>query len=270
MSATVSVEASELAAGQAESYLPRLVAGDADGVLAVFGDNEPVIEDPRAGRVAGVDGVRAFVEEAAQFWAAGEATVLHLRTTSSGGRTVSEEIVSYRMDDWHNGILELPVAAVASFGDDQAVTELHVYFTNWPFNRRHSIRRAFVSPEPGASFTDVVARYIGEGLLTGDVTATLDTHDPDMYFREPSGPPYVRWGRAEVGKFYVGLFEAGAPSLRPNTVIDDGRCAIMEFTAFGWNGEQWPEEKHQAGLAVYERGESGLLRGIRLYDDVEF
>jgi hypothetical protein len=253
-----------------ESYLPLLVAGDADGVLALFGNNEPVIEDPRAGRVTGVEGVRRFVAEATAFWAEGSTTVLHLRTTRSEVRTVSEDILSYQKEDWHNGVLELPVAVVASVDSDQAVTALHVYFTNWPFNGRHSIRRAFVSPEAGAHHTDIVARYVEEGLMAGDVSAILNTQDADLYFREPSGPPYVHWGRAAVGKFFEGLFGQGPAHLEPNTVTDDGRCSIMEFSVFGWNGEQWPEEKHQAGLAVYERGESGLLRAIRLYDDVQF
>jgi hypothetical protein len=253
-----------------ESYLPLLVAGDADGVVALFGNNEPVIEDPRAGRVTSVEGVRRFVAEATAFWAEGSTTVLHLRTTRSEVRTVSEDILSYQKEDWHNGVLELPVAVVASVDSDQAVTALHVYFTNWPFNGRHSIRRAFVSPEAGAHHTDIVARYVEEGLMAGDVSAILNTQDADLYFREPSGPPYVHWGRAAVGKFFEGLFGQGPAHLEPNTVTDDGRCSIMEFSVFGWNGEQWPEEKHQAGLAVYERGESGLLRAIRLYDDVQF
>ena len=253
-----------------ESYLPLLVAGDADGVLALFGKNEPVIEDPRAGRVTGVEGVRRFVAEATAFWAEGSTTVLHLRTTKSEVRTVSEDILSYQKEDWHNGALELPGAVVASVDADQMITALHVYFTNWPFNRRHTIRPAFVSPEPAADHTDIVARYVEEGLMIGDVSGVLNTQDADLYFREPSGPPYVHWGRAAVGKFYEGLLGQGAAHLEPNTVTDDGRCSIMEFSVFGWNGEQWPKEKHQAGLAVYERGESGLLRAIRLYDDVEF
>jgi hypothetical protein len=253
-----------------ESYLPLLVAGDADGVLALFGNNEPVVDDPRAGRVTGVEGVRRFVAEATAFWAEGSTTVLHLRTTKSEVRTVSEDILSYQKEDWHNGVLELPVAVVASVDAGQAITALHVYFTNWPFNRRHSIRRAFVSPESEVHHTDIVARYVEEGLMTGDVAAVLNTQDADLYFREPSGPPYVHWGRADVDKFYQGLFAGGAAILRPNTLTDDGRCSIMEFSVLGWKGEQWPEEKHQAGLAVYERGESGLLRAIRLYDDVEF
>ena len=45
----------------------------------------------------------------------------------------------------------------------------------------------------------------------------------------------------------------------------------MEFTVIGWNGKEWPVDKREAGLAVYERtSPDGLMRGIRIYDDVDF
>ena len=38
--------------------------------------------------------------------------------------------------------------------------------------------------------------------------------------------------------------------LREDTVTDDGRCAVMEFTVFGWNGKVWEDPAtYHAGLA---------------------
>jgi hypothetical protein len=47
---------------------------------------------------------------------------------------------------------------------------------------------------------------------------------------------------------------------------DDGRTCALEYTVVRLHGSEIPP---QAGLAVYERGESGLLRSVRLYDDVK-
>ena len=67
------------------------------------------------------------------------------------------------------------------------------------------------------------------------------------------------------------MFHNGAPMLREDTITDDGRCAIMEFTVIGWNGKEWDDpSKYHAGLACYERSNEGLMRAIRIYDDVDF
>jgi hypothetical protein len=49
------------------------------------------------------------------------------------------------------------------------------------------------------------------------------------------------------------------------TVTDDGVVAAIEFNAVQF-GAHHPQP--QAGLAVYERGPSGLLHAARIYDDV--
>ena len=43
------------------------------------------------------------------------------------------------------------------------------------------------------------------------------------------------------------------------------RCAI-EYNGVGWGTTEIPP---QAGVAVYERGGSGLLAAARIYDDVQ-
>ena len=47
---------------------------------------------------------------------------------------------------------------------------------------------------------------------------------------------------------------------------DDGRICALEYTVVRVRGKNVPP---QAGLAVYERGESGLLRAVRIYEDVD-
>jgi hypothetical protein len=59
---------------------------------------------------------------------------------------------------------------------------------------------------------------------------------------------------------------AGGIGLEHCTLTDDGvRCAI-EYNCVRWGASDIPA---QAGVAVYERGGSGLLVAARIYDDVE-
>jgi hypothetical protein len=49
-------------------------------------------------------------------------------------------------------------------------------------------------------------------------------------------------------------------------VTDDGvRCAV-EFNCLRWGSHDLPP---QAGIAVCERGQDGLLAAVRVYDDIE-
>jgi hypothetical protein len=244
----------------AERYLGLLIAGDADAVVSSFAAH-PVVEDPRAGRVEGADAVAQFMTSTAAWLADKSAAVTHVRTTKAGRRTVAEQILQV-------GDIELPVAVVA-LDEDAGTTALHVYHTMWPFNRVHTVRPHFVEPEPDAQHSDVVKQF-AMALGGGDIDAALALFEADMYMREASGPPYVHWGASSLRAYFQGLFDGGAPTIQKNTVTDDGRCACMEFSAIGWGGQPWPPERHQAGLAVYERGDPGRLRAIRIYDDIKF
>lgn len=243
-----------------ERYLELLLAGDVDGIAGLFG-GEPLIEDPREGRVAGRAGVEALVASTESWLAGRDPSVQHLRTTRGERRTVSEHVL-------HAGAIELPVGVVAVPGDG-GVAELHVYHTMWPFNGGHTVRPHFVEPDPGAELRDVIAQF-AKCLGSGDVDGAQRLFEADLYMREASGPPYVHWGSRDVRGYFEGLFAGGALGIQKNTVTDDGRCACMEFTVVGWGGERWPAERHQAGLSVYERGDAGRLRAIRIYDDVAF
>lgn len=252
--------------GILESYLPLLLERDVDGLVRMFSAAEPVINDVRDGHVEGRAGVEHLVESTAKWLEGKRAEVQHLRTTHGAKRSISEEILHV---DLFGRKIELPVGVLALKDTAGGIIAIHIYYTLWPFKHRHTVRRAFVGPEADAKHTGVVQSFV-MNLGVGDIAGALEMFEPDLYMREASGPPYVHWGRADLASYFVGLFAQGAPMLQKNTVTDDGRCAAMEFAVVGWAGKSWPKELHQAGLAVYERGESGLLRAIRIYDDVDF
>jgi len=49
------------------------------------------------------------------------------------------------------------------------------------------------------------------------------------------------------------------------TLTDDGARSAIEYNCVRWGVTDIPA---QAGVSVYERGDSGLLAAARVYDDV--
>jgi hypothetical protein len=104
-------------------------------------------------------------------------------------------------------------------------------------------------------------------LAEGDLAGIVATFEPDGYAREPSGGAYLHLGAESLGELYAHLFaNGGGIELEHCTLTDDGvRCAI-EYNCLRWGLTNIPP---QAGVAIYERGSSGLLAAARIYDDVE-
>jgi hypothetical protein len=104
-------------------------------------------------------------------------------------------------------------------------------------------------------------------LAEGDLAGIAATFEPEGYAREPSGAAYLHRGTEELYELYGHMFaNGGGIPLEHCTLTDDGvRCAI-EYNCVRWGDTELPP---QAGVAVYERGGSGLLAAARIYDDVE-
>lgn len=252
----------------AESYLSTVVNQDAGAVIALLG-KDAIVEDPRFPGNTGESDLRTFVSNFQEFFKPMSPRVEFLRTTVAQERVLCESIlhVDHKGENW-----ELPVGTVVANDRETGATRVHVYYTSWPFHKKHSFRPAlYKKPQPNrAEFKGSLLTYI-QSLLTADLVKIRNAFEADIYFREASGVPYTHWGKNSVVDYFKGLFAKGAPMLRDDTVNEGGRTVFMEFSVIGWNGKKWPEEKWEAGLAVYERtSPDGLMRGIRIYDDVDF
>jgi ketosteroid isomerase-like protein len=251
------------AAGLADpvtEYFTALNKGDAH-VLETVWPGEVVIYDPRAGEVRGHRQVRQFIHRNLS-WLAG----LHARTetvaaTNADGRAVVELLARV---DHAGGELAWPVAVVAESPDDLSVV-FRTYCSQWPVDEMRHVRPPILTADhvhPG----DVVGRYQA-ALAAGDVEAVVSTFAPDGYFRGSFGPRRVHRGTDALRAFFTWCFSAGGGiGLEECAVTDDGvRCAL-EYNCVRWGSHGLPP---QAGIAVFERGPSGLLAAVRLYDDIE-
>jgi hypothetical protein len=103
-------------------------------------------------------------------------------------------------------------------------------------------------------------------LAAGDLDAVVATYEEDAYAREPSGGEYIYRGKERLREVYSLMFANGGIQLEHCSLTDDGvRCAV-EYNGVRWGLMELPP---QAGVAVYERGSSGLLTAARIYDDIQ-
>jgi hypothetical protein len=247
-------------ASATEAYLPRLLAGDRAAIAGGF-SGEPAIDDPFARAVRGAGALDGFIAERHGWLAARAARLTLGRVTRAGGRTIVEAVLHLR--DQARAV-DLPIAVVGDDAPDGRVRALRVYHSFWPLEGHHRVRPPLLPRDPAAHVTGAVAAY-QRALAAGDVDAIVATFEPDGYFREPSGEPWVHRGPAELRKFMTQILGAGGIGIDHATVTDDGAVCAIEFNAVRFGRRAITP---QAGLAVYERGPTGRLRAARIYDDV--
>jgi hypothetical protein len=180
-------------------------------------------------------------------------------------RTVEEVVLHLLLGD-EGGRVELPVAIVSDRNPDRTLKAIRVYHSMWPLTGEHRVRPPLLPEDPRLHAEGTPGDY-QRALAGGDLKGIVGTFEPDGYAREPSGGAYVHRGAEGPRELYAHLFaNGGGIPLEHCTLTDDGvRCAI-EYNCVRWGVTDIPP---QAGVAVYERASSGLLRAARIYDDVE-
>jgi hypothetical protein len=243
-----------------EGYLERLLDGNLPALLASFAD-EPVVDDPLAGRISDTSAFESFARERHTWLVERAARLGILRMTRSDNRTVFEGLLHLQLPE---RAVDLRVAVVGDQTASGRLREIRVYHSLWALYGEHRVRPPLLPADHTLKLTGVVADY-QRALAIGDVDAIVNTFEPDGYFREPAGGDHVFQGLKRVREFMAQILAPGGITLEHCTVTDDGAACAIEFNAVKF-GEH-PLEP-QAGVAVYERGVGGRLWGARVYDDV--
>jgi hypothetical protein len=251
-------------ANDAIAYYEGIMANEPDALVRSFAARQPVLDDPRVGYVDGVRELRAFVNGTADLLHERDAVVENVALTRSPTCTVEEVVLHLLADD--GGRVELPVAIVADRNPDRTVKAIRVYHSLWPLTGEHRIRPPLLPEDPSLHAEGAPGDY-QQALAEGELEGIVATFEPDGYAREPSGAAYLHRGVEELRELYSHLFaNGGGIGLEHCTLTDDGvRCAI-EYNCVRWGLTDIPP---QAGVAVYERGSSGMLVAARIYDDVQ-
>ena len=244
----------------AERYINYLFQGKTDAVLSLF-SAEPSVEDPMGGSIKGRDQLIEFVRDRQHWFADHNASLEHLRTTTVPERTVVEYTLVLDLDEPQ---YPLPYAVVGQHGARGTLEQIRAYHSMWPLLGHHEIRNAILPARHDLTLSGVIITY-QKALAEGDVETIVGTFEPDGYFREPAGGSHFYRGIESVAEFMAMILGSGGIALEHCTVTDDGVACAIEFNAVKFGPEPLVP---QAGVAVYERGPSGLLHAARIYDDV--
>ncbi|HEX8789320.1 MAG TPA: hypothetical protein VF765_00105 [Polyangiaceae bacterium] len=250
-----------------EVYFPALVSADTDQLVRRLGDRATV-DDPIFGRKTGMPALEQFLQEIAAWLGKHDAAFEKTGFTMGSDRDVTEGTLGLTFDGKR---VTVPVAIVAERRPEREV-ELRLYYSTKSINGSHAVRSPLLPQDDQVLVPPPVAAHL-EALARGSVAAVVASFENGGSVRDPQGGSHHK--TAEGGTlpgYYEQLLGAGAGAdgagieVLKGARADDGRTCALEYTVVRVHGKGVPP---QAGLAVYERGESGLLRAARIYEDVD-
>jgi len=246
-------------------YLPALVAGQADQLVLRLGDRATV-DDPIFGRTNGMPALGRYLEEVAAWLGKHDAKFDKVAFTMGSDRDVTEGMLGLTFE---GRAVSVPVAIVAERRKEREV-EVRLYYSTKPINGTHAVRSPLLPQDDEIPVPPPVSAHLG-ALARGDVAGIVASFEVGGTVRDPAGESYKRDDDGGTLKaFYQRLLTApgttGGVEVLNGGRADDGSTCALEYTIVKVHGKGVPP---QAGLAVYERGESGLLRAARVYEDVE-
>lgn len=238
-----------------EVYFPSLLDPDALASLATRLGAKATVDDPVHGRASGGPGVRHLLEKIAGWLRASEGVYREGALVPGTDRDVTFGAITLKRRE---GTVELPVAVVAERRPSREV-EMRVYCATHAL-ADHAQRRApllvdardLALPVPVAAFVQALAK--------GDAAALTAAFEHDGSIVAPDGSSHRREGGA-LAAFLAKLADKAV--LHAGGSADDGRrCAIEHAITLGGRAPQ-------AGLMLFERGDSGLLSALRLFGDLD-
>ena len=248
-------------------YFPALVelrsnAKAIDPLLLRLG-GKATVDDPVFGRATGLPAMSDVLKKSGAWLGERAASYERGGATSGIDRDVTEGTLAMNVG---GRSIHVPVAVVAERRKSREV-ELRVYFSTQAIDGKANARPPLVGPSSEIVLPQAVADH-ADALRKGDVMGALACFEVDGFVRDSRGKVNTK---AEGGlkEFYEKLFAGGAFSggleMQQGGNADDGRICAIEYTLTKVAGRDVPP---QAGLMVYERGDSGLVRALRIYDDV--
>jgi hypothetical protein len=257
-------EPSSLRGWLSEVYLPALLASQPEQLALRLGDRATV-DDPIFGRTNGMPALLRYLEEVAAWLSKREASFERVAFTMGSDRDVTEGTLDLTFDGRR---VKLPVAVVAERRKEREV-EMRLYYSTRPINGSHAVRSPLLPQDDEIAVPPPIAAHLA-ALGKADVAAIVASFEIGGTVRNPAGEVFTREeDGGTLQKFYERLFgngSGGGVEVLNGGRADDGSTCALEYTIVKVHGKGVPA---QAGLAVYERGESGLLKAARVYEDAE-
>ncbi len=248
-------------------YFPALLDASRDKALDSLASRlgaKATVDDPIQGRATGLPPVGDQLKRAAEWLSEHSASYTRLAFTTGIDRDVTEGTLSLTFE---SKTVDLPVAVVAERRRSREV-ELRIYHALQPLESGSRTRARVVADNPEAIVPPAVADLL-DALARGNVGAIEAAFEAEGAVRDARGLTHARGDNA-LRAFFDGLVAGGAfgggLELRRGGSADDGRTCAVEYTLVKARGK---DVTPQAGLLLFERGDSGLIRVARIYGDLE-
>ena len=254
--------------------MPALVSAQAEQLVRRLGERATV-DDPIFGRTTGMPALARYLDEVASWLSKHNGAFDQLAFVTGSDRDVTEGTLSLTFEGRR---VQVPLAVVAERRPEREV-EMRLYYSTLPIKGTRAIRSPLLPQNDEVAVPLQVAAQL-DALSRADTDGVLASFEDGATLRDAAGRTDAREGRGDGGPlraFYEsrrravnnggkgGARGAGIEVLK-GARADDGRICALEYTVVRVHGKNVPP---QAGLAVYERGETGLLRAVRVYEDVE-
>jgi hypothetical protein len=244
-------------------FFDGLLTGEVDALIGSFA-GEPEVHHPVRGRLKGASAFAGFVTDTTTWMAERNVTVEEVNFIVTPAGEVGEGVLHL---DGDAGRIELPLALATDFDQDDRMSEVRMYFSEWPLTGGHRVRPPLLQPDPDLREPDDVVGDYQRALAAGEVDAAVAAFEADGYVREPAGGAHTHRGADELRALYESFFSnGGGIALEHCAVTDDGSACALEYNVVAWGRTELPP---QAGIAVYVRGDGGKLAAARIYDDVD-
>lgn len=242
-------------------YIPVLIDTDEASISALVQrlGGKATVDDPIFGRASGLPALDRYVADMSTWLKKHAATYTKLCLTTGIDRDVTEGTLGLTFE---SKTVELPIAIVAERRRSREV-ELRLYYSTQPIKGTQAVRSPLVAENAELVLPTPVSDHL-DALKSGDVEKVLASFEVDGTMREARGLEHSK--AIDLKAFYTKLLGGSGVVILKGGAADDGRTCALEYTLVRMAGRDVPP---QAGLAVYERGDSGLIRSVRVYDDLE-
>jgi len=256
--------ASSLRGWLSEVYFPALASSQVAPLALRLGDRA-TIEDPIFGRCSGRPELDERLEQMARWLSERDAAYESRAFVTGSDRDVAEGALTLTIGDRR---VTLPVAVVTERRREREV-ELRAYYAAAKLGATPLPQREPLPSNEQITVPPPVAAHL-EALARGDVDGVVASFEYGGTLRSPDGVTHAKIeGGGALRSYYANLITFdGTPAglqVQKSARADDGNTCALEYTVVRLRGRNIPP---QTGLAVYERGESGLLRTVRVYDDI--
>lgn len=233
----------------ADVYLPALLAGTVDALSRRLG-NRATIDDPLYGRASSLASIDPLLDRVAAYFAEGKATYEHVCSTTGVDCDASEGRLLMTIDGQPRA---LPIAIVAERRRLREI-ELRVYYA--PIGAAARQPRVPLSGGPQLVLAQQVETIV-ERVRAGAVERALDGFEETARLVDSAGKSH---GKSD-GAMAAFLADLAHLDVDLGGSADDGRTSCVEMTVTRRGRQPCP------AMFAFERGDSGLLRELRVYWD---